>query len=87
MKAYIYLKDETSANDPELLATVDNLEVVPRGIYVVDGKSYQYSGTPTFHIEKQPYLHGGKHTLTAVHFTVERVPDPNEEPRSEFVNC
>lgn len=87
MKAYIYLKDEKSANNSELLAVVDNLEVVPRGIYVVDGKSYQYSGTPTFHIEKQPYLHGGQHHLTAVHFTVEKVPDPSDEPVSKFVNC
>lgn len=79
MKAYIYLKNPKSANDPELLAVVDNLEVVPRGIYVVDDKKYQYSGTPTFHIEKRPYLHGGQHHLTAVHFTVEPVVDKKDD--------
>lgn len=79
MKAYIYLKNPQSVNDPELLAVVDNLEVVPRGIYVVDGKQYQYAGQPTFYIEKKPYLHGGQHTLTAVHFTVEAVTDKDSD--------
>ena len=36
----------------ELLATVE-LEVVPGGTYVIDGKPYIQTGRPTFHIQSQ----------------------------------
>lgn len=71
MKAYIFLKD--GQKDEQLLAKVENLEVVPRGIYVIDGVEYQYTGQPTFIIEKVPYLYGGKHQLTRVEISVEKV--------------
>lgn len=70
MKAYIFLKDKSGEN--QLLARVENLEVVPRGTYVIDGVEYQYTGQPTFIIEKMPYLYGGKHQLTRVEFFVEK---------------
>lgn len=70
MKAYIFLKNESG--DPQLLAKVEDLEVVPRGLYVIDGVEYQYTGQPTFIIEKLPYLYGGKHRLARVEFTVEK---------------
>lgn len=71
MKAYIFHKDEKG--EEQLLAKVDNLEVVPRGVYVIEGVPYQYSGTPTFIIEKMPYLYGGVHHLTRVEITVEKI--------------
>jgi hypothetical protein len=70
MNAYIFLKSESG--EPQLLAKVNNLEVVPRGIYVIDGVEYQYNGTPTFIIDKMPYLYGGVHHLTRVEITVEK---------------
>jgi hypothetical protein len=59
-------------NERALLAIVDEVEVVPRGLYVVDGTVYQYTGQPTFIIEKTPYLHGGNHVITHVEITVEK---------------
>lgn len=70
MKAYIFLKN--GSGEAELLAKVENLEVVPRGTYVIDGVEYQYTGQPTFIIERAPYLYGGKHQLTRVEFQVEK---------------
>ena len=49
MKVSLYLK---KVNPENLIAVVGNLEVVPRGLYVVNDKVYQYSGTPKFFIEK-----------------------------------
>lgn len=73
MKAFLFLKNDKSPNSPELIAEVDNLEVCPRGIYMVDGVSYQCTGQPTFIIEKTPYLHGGKHTLRSVELILEKI--------------
>jgi len=73
MKAHIFLNPEKPGDQPTLLAKVDNLEVCPRGFYVIDGVPYLCVGQPTFFIEKQPYLHGGQHTLRSVELKVERV--------------
>lgn len=48
MRTRLYLKE--IANNT-LLAEVQ-LEVVPRGIYVIDGVSYQYTGQPKFTLSK-----------------------------------
>ena len=72
MKAHIFLKGEKPGDESTLLAKVDNLEVCPRGVYVIDGVPYQCTGQPTFYIEKQPYLHGGNHTLKSVELMVEK---------------
>jgi len=69
MRAYLFIMQGT---EKELLAKVDGVEVVPRGLYVVDGTVYQYTGQPTFIIEKVPYLHGGNHVMTHVEITVEK---------------
>ncbi len=51
------------------LATGVDLEVVPRGIYVINGEPYELTGQPTFHIQ------GNK--LVLVELTVEKyVPGP-----------
>ena len=70
MKAHIFLKE---GDTETLLVQVDNLEVCPRGLYVIDEQVYQYTGQPTFIIEKLPYLHGGGHTLKRVEIVVEKV--------------
>ena len=49
MKAAIYLNERKNEN---LLAYVD-LEVVPRGIYEIDGVDYIYKGQPKFIISKK----------------------------------
>lgn len=49
MKSRLFVRDQ-DGNKTLLVET--NLEVVPRGIYVVDGVPYQYVGQPTFHINK-----------------------------------
>lgn len=82
MKAYLFLIDDKSPNSPELIAEVDNLEVCPRGVYVVDGVGYQCTGQPTFIIEKVPYLHGGKHMLKSVELTVEKISTPEKMKES-----
>jgi len=69
MRAYLFIMQGT---EKELLAKVDGVEVVPRGFYVVDGTVYQYTGQPTFIIEKVPYLHGGNHVMTHVEIIVEK---------------
>jgi hypothetical protein len=69
MKARIFLEEGT---EKKLLAEVNNMEVCPRGFYVVDGQVYQYIGQPTFFFEKLPYLHGGGHTLVRVEITVQK---------------
>lgn len=76
MKADIFLKD---GDKETFLASVANLEVVPRGIYVFDGEMYQYTGQPTFIIEKVPYLHSvnSTHSLTKVILVVEKVHGAN----------
>ena len=47
MKTAIFLNEMKMEN---LLVVVD-LEVVPRGIYQIDGKKYQYTGQPRFIID------------------------------------
>ena len=54
-----------------LLAEVD-LEVVPRGLYVVDGIVYQYTGQPTFVIKRDYNFEGGPHVLHHVELIVEK---------------
>lgn len=49
MKTRIYLEEIKKDN---LLAEVD-LEVVPRGLYVIDGIEYEYVGQPKFTIDEQ----------------------------------
>jgi hypothetical protein len=69
MKAHLFIQE---GNEKKLLAKVDGVEVVPRGFYVVDGEVYQYTGQPTFIIEKVPYLHGGNHAMVRVEIVVEK---------------
>ncbi len=75
MKAHIFLKD---GNEETLLAEVQNLEVVPRGLYVIDGETYEYTGQPTFVIEKLPYVHGPGHALKRVEITVKKYRPPSD---------
>jgi hypothetical protein len=49
VKAFLFIKE---GNEKKLLVEVDGVEVVPRGFYVVDNTVYQYTGQPTFIIEK-----------------------------------
>lgn len=76
MKTHLLVQD---GEEKKLLVEVD-LEVVPRGIYVVDGIPYQYTGQPTFIIEKHtPHpmvIRSGPkvtHTLARVELTVEKM--------------
>jgi hypothetical protein len=50
MKAFIYLKEERTEN---LLAKVNNLEVCPRGIYVINTKYYELKGQPKFYFLRE----------------------------------
>lgn len=76
MKAYIFLKD---GDEERLLAKVSNLEVIPRGLYVIDDEVYQYTGQPTF-IINQPKQEPGSilvrgeetHYLERVEIMVEK---------------
>ena len=70
MKAHIFLKGE-KPGDEKLLAQV-NLEVVPRGIYVIDDVPYQYVGQPTFIIAKTHDHYGDGHVLKRVEIVVEK---------------
>lgn len=72
MKAHIFLKNGT---EETLLAEVNNLEVCPRGLYVIDDVVYEYTGQPTFILEKLPYLHGGGHALKRVEIVVKKRDD------------
>jgi hypothetical protein len=72
MKAHLFIME---GSERKLLAKVDGVEVVPRGLYVIDGEVYQYTGQPTFIIEKRPYLHGGNHALSHVELVVEKYYD------------
>ncbi len=69
MEAHIFLKD---GDEEKLLAKVTNLEVVPRGLYVIDEVVYQYTGQPTFIIEQDMDLHGAPHRLKRVEIVVEK---------------
>lgn len=76
MEAHIFLKD---GDEEKLLAKVKNLEVVPRGIYVIDDQMYQYTGQPTFIIkkfEKEPGVRyvgdTNIHELDRVEITVQK---------------
>jgi hypothetical protein len=73
MRAHLFIIEN---NERKLLTKVDGVEVVPRGFYVIDGEVYQYTGQPTFIIEKRPYLHGGHHALSHVEMTVEKYYEP-----------
>lgn len=75
MKAHIYLKD---GDEEKLLVEVQNLEVVPRGLYVVDNQVYEYTGQPTFIIEKDYDLRGSPHVLTRVKITVKKYEPPSD---------
>jgi hypothetical protein len=65
MKARLFLKEGGKIS---LLAET-NLEVVPRGLYVVDGVPYQYTGQPVFYLVKSPT---GSHTMESVDLVVEK---------------
>jgi len=63
MKVNLYLQIQHTEFDMvistergPLLARAD-LEVVPGGTYVIDGKAYTLAGKPTFHIQKLPALY------------------------------
>ena len=71
MKAHIFLQGKLGEAET-LLAEVNNLEVCPRGLYVIDDVVYEYVGQPTFIFEKLPYLHGGGHTLKRVEIVVKK---------------
>jgi hypothetical protein len=67
MRAKLYLKEIKPDN---LLALVENLEVVPRGLYEIDGRTYQYSGTPKFIIQSGRFR-GECHNLVLVELVLE----------------
>lgn len=69
MKTKLYLKSISPEN---LLATVD-LEVVPRGIYVINGIPYQYTGQPKFTIVKGESPPFNTHMLILTELIVEPV--------------
>ena len=71
MIARIYLKEIKPEN---LLAEV-LLEVVPRGIYEIDGVAYQYTGQPKFIITSHPEtdFYRARKYLETVEFTVEKL--------------
>jgi hypothetical protein len=76
VKAYIYLRDR---QDESLLAVVEGLEVVPRGLYVLDNVVYQYTGQPKFNMKKvhPATVYSGSsdatHVLESVELIVEKL--------------
>jgi hypothetical protein len=74
MKAHIFLQGKLGEAET-LLAEVTNMEVCPRGLYVIDDVVYEYTGQPTFIFEKLPYLHGPGHALKRVEITVKKRED------------
>lgn len=74
MKAHLFLQGKPGEAET-LLAEVSNLEVCPRGLYVIDDVVYEYTGQPTFIIEKLPYLHGGNYALKRVEIVVKKRDD------------
>lgn len=73
MKAHIFLKScDCKPGDEKLLAVVSNLEVCPRGIYVIDDEPYQCTGQPTFIIAKDDNPYGNGHVLKRVEIMVEK---------------
>jgi len=77
MKAHIFLMAE-KPGDEKLLAVVQDLEVVPRGIYVIDDQVYEYTGQPTFIIKKSYDIHGNPHVLDRVELTVRKDKPPSD---------
>lgn len=73
MRVTIYLKEVKPENR---VAVVDNLEVVPRGLYVVNDKVYQYSGTPKFFIKKAEFRGIDLDKLVNVELIVEEYVEP-----------
>jgi len=71
MQAHIFLKG-SNPGDEKLLAVVENLEVVPRGIYVIDDEPYQYTGQPVFIITSEANALGTSHYLKRVEIVVEK---------------
>lgn len=71
MEAHIFLKGE-KPGDEKLLAKVENLEVVPRGIYVIDDEPYQYTGQPTFIITTESAFGEKYQVLKRVEIMVEK---------------
>lgn len=69
MEAHIFLKD---GDAEKLLAKVTNLEVVPRGTYIIDGEVYQYTGQPIFIIEKDNNAREDTYRLDRVEIVVEK---------------
>lgn len=69
MIARLFIQD---GDEKKLLVEVDGVEVVPRGFYVVDGTVYQYTGQPTFIIEKVVSVLGEYYFMTRVEITVEK---------------
>jgi hypothetical protein len=59
---------------------VNNLEVCPRGLYIIDSEVYEFTGQPAFIIEKLPYLHGGNYTLVRVEIMVRKRDDLARTP-------
>ncbi len=75
MKAHIFLKD---GDEEKLLVVVHDLEVVPRGFYVIDDEVYEYTGQPTFIINKSYDIHGNPHVLDRVEITVKKYSRPSD---------
>ncbi len=69
MRAHLFIQD---GDQKKLLVEVDGVEVVPRGFYVVEGVVYQYTGQPTFIIEKIRSALGEHYYMTRVEITVEK---------------
>ena len=70
MIAHLFINED---DQKKLLAEVEGVEVVPRGLYVVNGTTYQYTGQPTFIIEKVRSALGQFHYMTRVEITVEKL--------------
>lgn len=71
MLTFIYLKEVK----PENLIAEVNLEVVPRGIYQVDDRLYQYIGQPKFVMVRGKYR-GQPHNLIRAELIVEEYTEP-----------
>jgi hypothetical protein len=71
MEAHFFLKGK-ELGDERLLAKVTNVEVVPRGIYVIDDEPYQYTGQPVFIIAQDFNVHGNPHKVQHVEIMLEK---------------
>lgn len=82
MKTQIFLINPLTSDAYELLCEVE-LEVVPRGFYIIEGKTYQFVGQPKFFIDKKRAANGSlladnsQASLTMVELLVSEVFDTN----------